>query len=944
MSSDPIQSALNGHDSCISPATNLQPDSEEYRKVEAMMQRVMQFMCDEFRNMNDRMSELKTEVAAMNEGKTMLALGSINERLSHFNDINARFNETGMLDQANIKALDIFDGRLLNIEEEIKFLKHSIQGTTDESNDSIKSYLGKIEERLIKLEGNLHRLEDRMFANLDGAIDDETGFITVVMDPVDFQKLNAMNPTEIAQRLRERGSGWKIESLKLRPPKTADQQSQVLINFLTRDSEQYMRQHISEMSELFGLEHGVFCLSPVYTMHVEHLVPHLGKNGMEHKDLEEALLKTLGVKDLKAKVTYDRMLLKTTSFDLVNRLCLTGVTIMGHYYQIIPFCIQGTPLFCYRCWKTGHFKEDCTASVMLCGRCSGAHDTRGCKASPRCCNCKGPHTTWSPECKTVMSMEEHRNSAWYRQLAPHWAKNLDKTGKPILPTVTKTKAQKASPAGSSPATSAEQGGASSSKAAEKRPVGRPKALPAKEPGQQTLGQFLKTPGNGSSPAPPNEPSSAPDADMTGTDTASPQPIQGTGSANSATPSSTADVTRPSGSDVDSSLEAMEIDIDTTCLSMSSENQSSGSDGDNSAANIDIDTASTADNEPVKGQTLQAEGSEVTGTSEAEGDPKAGKERNNNKSNKKNNNNRKKNNSKNNNKNKNNNNNKDNKNNKNNKNNNKNNNNNTSATNQKKTQTSNVPSSTPSSGSGSSQSQVSDKPRGASKRKRNYGFFKGYNAWKKAQKQAADATNDPPAPLSSAPDITPSNTPPDSDITSVPTPSAQTTSTPVALPPISTLSTPSSSALSSSTPPAASTLSTSIPPVANTPHTSIPSTTITQPATVPSTSSVPSVPIVTASNSLSSPPAVVDTAQVLDVNFNNISQPMPFPGNHDGPLGPPLPEMTPQAIPIPGKREGPLAQPPPEKRRKQSSSIDNEDGATDALKEVEMEEHASESQL
>ncbi|KAG5770743.1 hypothetical protein H9Q72_002532 [Fusarium xylarioides] len=334
MSSDPIQSALNGGSSCISPATNLQLDSEEYRKVEAMMQRMMEFMCDQFRIMNDRISELKVEVGEIGAGKTMSALESINERLSHFNDINARFNETGMLDHGNIKALDVFDGRLLNIQEDIKFLKHSIQGTTDESDDSIKCYIGKIEERLINLEGNLHRLEDRMFANLDGAIDDETGFITLVMDPVDFQKLNGMNPTEIAQKLREKGSGWKIESVKLRPPKTADQQSQVLINFLTRESEQYMRQHISEMSELFGLEHGVFCLSPVYTMHVEHLVPHLAKNRMEHKDLEEALLKALGVKDLKAKVTYDRMLLKTTSFDVVSRLCLTGVNIFGHYYEV----------------------------------------------------------------------------------------------------------------------------------------------------------------------------------------------------------------------------------------------------------------------------------------------------------------------------------------------------------------------------------------------------------------------------------------------------------------------------------------------------------------------------------------------------------------------------------------------------------------------------------
>ncbi|KAF5536478.1 hypothetical protein FMEXI_10336 [Fusarium mexicanum] len=858
MSSDHFHSALNGGDNCISPTTNLQSGSVEYMKVEAMMRRIMDSISGQFHSMNDRISELKAEVGEISAGKTMSSLASINERLSYFNDVNARFNETDMLDHGNIKAFDVFNGRLLNIEEEIKLLKHSIQGTAEESDESIKCYLSKIDERIVNLEGNLHRLEDRMFANLDGAIDDETGFITLVVDPVDFQKLDAMNPTEIAQKLREKGSGWKIENIKLKPPKTADQKPQVLINFLTRDSEKHMRDHISEMSELFGLEHGVFCLSPVYTLHVEHLVPHLGKkNNMGDKELEEALLKALGIKDLKAKVTYERMLLKTQSFDVVSRLCMTGVKLLDHYYEIV-------------CWKTGHFKEDCTVSVMVCGRCSGTHDTRGCKAASRCCNCKGPHTTWSPECDNVLAKVEHRNSAWYRRLSPHWAKHLPKAGKPTVPTVTKSKAGKAKAADSSPTTSGEQSGPSS-QAAEKRAVGRPKTLPVKESGQQTLGQFLKTAGNGQSPTLVKEPSASTDADMTGTDTASLEPIQGTGVANSGTLSSTADVTRSSVSDVDGSPAAMEIDTDTKSLPTPIESQSSGSDGDSLVASMDIDTASTTDNEPVEGQ-----------ITETEGDAKVGKARGNNKNNNKNKKNKNKNNNHNNNKNNKNNNNNDNNKSKNNKNNNKsnnkNNNNNNSATNEKKTQTSKAHTSTPSSGSGSSQSQVSDKPSGANGKKK--GTFKEFLAWKKAQGKAAHATNDPPAPLSNAPDIAPSNTPPDSPVIPVPTLSAQTTSTPAPLPPIPTLSTSSSS-----TPPA------TIPPNASTLY-----------AIVSSTSSVPSVPIFTTLHTLSSP----------------------------APLS------------LPSKRGGPLGLPPPEKRRKALGSIENGDGATDAFMGVAMEEHVSES--
>ncbi|CVK98611.1 uncharacterized protein FMAN_08551 [Fusarium mangiferae] len=856
MSSDLVQSAVSGGESYISPTTNLQPDSPEYEKVEAMMGRIMDFMCQQFRNMNDRLSELKIEVGEISGSKTMLALDRINERLSHFDDINARFNEAGMLDHGKIRALDVFNGRLFSIEEDIKCLKHAIQGAADDSDDSIKRYLGKVDDRLSNLESNLHRLEDRMFANLDGAIDDETGFITVVMDALDFQKLDAMNPTEIAQKLREKGSGWKIESIKLKAPKTADQQHQVIINFLTRESEAYMRQHISEMSELFGLEHGVYCLSPVYTMHVEHLVPHLSKGGMGHKELEEALLKALDVKGIKAKVTYERMLLKTQDFDLVSRLCFTGVTLLGHYYEIVPFCVQGTPLFCYRCWKTGHFKDDCTVSVMLCGRCSGAHDTRGCKAASRCCNCNGPHVTWSLECTISLSREEHRASAWYRQLVPHWAKHLPKTGKPILPTVTKTKPAKAkaNPAESSPTKSGEQSGASSSKAAEKRPVGRPKALPSKEPGQQTLGHFLKTGVIGSSPAASTEPSSSPDADMTGTDTVPLPPSEGTGVQSPDTQSSTADASSSSVSDVDNSLTAMEMDTDTNTTSSStpSASQSSGSDGDSGAADMDIDTVSTADNGPVEAETPGSEPSKPSSSTKAKSDPKGGKQGSNNSN---------KNSNKNGNKNS-----------KNSKNTNKNNNKdkNNSTAKQTTTQTS-----TPSLVPDPSQQETGNQPGGASENRKRFSW-KEFKALKKARKQAnkSASVNNTPAPVSDAPvtdvpatdaPVVSSTTPLDSGIISTPIPPAGATSAPATpLPAVSVpaVSVPDASVPATSAPPP-------LPPIptASTPSNSVPT------ASLPSTINGPSTPMFPTFSNLLPPPPVVGIAQPSGFNFEEISQPV-----------------------------------------------------------------------
>ncbi|KAF5634257.1 hypothetical protein F52700_5979 [Fusarium sp. NRRL 52700] len=911
MSSEPTQSALNAGESYMSPTMNLEPDSDKYRKIEAMMERMMAFMCEKFQIMNDRISELRTEVGEISAGKTMSALQGITERLRHFDAVNVPFNEIGMLDHGNINALDLFNRCLVSIEEELKCLKHSIRGTAEECDDSIKSYLSNIDERIVNLDGNLHRLEDRMFANLDGAIDDETGFITLVMDPVDFQKLEAFNPTEIAEKLRQKGSGWKIESLKLKPPKTADQKPQVLINFLTRASEKYMREHISEMSGLFGLEHGVFCLSPVYTLHVEHLAPHMGNknNNMGDKELEEAVLKALGVKDLKAKVTYDRMLLKTQSFDLVNRLCLTGLTIFGHYYQIVPFCVQGTPLFCHRCWKASHFKEECTTSVMLCGRCSGTHDTRGCKAAARCCNCNGPHTTWSPECNNVMSRNEHRNSAWYRRLSPHWAKHLDKTGKPTVPTVTKPKAGKAKAAESSPTTSGDQSGTSSQ--AEKRPVGRPKTLPVKEPRQQTLGQFLKTAGNGQAPTPATEPSSSADADMTGTDTAS-QDNEGTEVTNSSTPSSTADVPTSSASTIDSSPAAMEVDTETASTSTPSESQSSGSVGDSSAANMDIDTA---DNEPIESHTPEIQSPESMSDTQTKSNAKGSEEGsnknkdnnkkdNNNKNKNKNNNNNNNNNNKNKNKNNNNNKNKNNKNN-NNKNSNKNSNKSNGAV-ERKTQTTDEVSTTPSSGSDPSQPQVDDNGPILSNRKKRIQRWKQFRAWDKAQDQAqaqaAASTNDPPAPVSGASDIPPpSATPPvpppsttlNPTISSAPTPSAPATSVPATSVPATSVVAPLQPISPSKTPPASTS----------------------------STTSDPSAPIFTTINSLLPPPPAFGNTQPSDFNFEELAQ----------------------VKSISGKREGPLDVPPPEKRRKPSRSIENGDEAREAFNAVVLEENASGSQ-
>ena len=52
------------------------------------------------------------------------------------------------------------------------------------------------------------------------------------------------------------------------------------------------------------------------------------------------------------------------------------------------------PMRCFKCQKFGHGSMRCKSSKTICGRCTGEHDSKDCKLTPKCVNCSGNHPSF----------------------------------------------------------------------------------------------------------------------------------------------------------------------------------------------------------------------------------------------------------------------------------------------------------------------------------------------------------------------------------------------------------------------------------------------------------------------------------------------------------------------------------------------------------------------
>ena len=52
------------------------------------------------------------------------------------------------------------------------------------------------------------------------------------------------------------------------------------------------------------------------------------------------------------------------------------------------------PMRCFKCQKFGHGSMRCKSIKTICGRCTGEHDSKDCKLTPKCMNCSGDHPSY----------------------------------------------------------------------------------------------------------------------------------------------------------------------------------------------------------------------------------------------------------------------------------------------------------------------------------------------------------------------------------------------------------------------------------------------------------------------------------------------------------------------------------------------------------------------
>jgi hypothetical protein len=75
----------------------------------------------------------------------------------------------------------------------------------------------------------------------------------------------------------------------------------------------------------------------------------------------------------------------------------TELIVAGQILDVVPF--RGFARRCTKCQKLGHSKRFCKNDTHVCARCgTKGHGAEGCKATPRCVNCHGVHSSNDPKC------------------------------------------------------------------------------------------------------------------------------------------------------------------------------------------------------------------------------------------------------------------------------------------------------------------------------------------------------------------------------------------------------------------------------------------------------------------------------------------------------------------------------------------------------------------
>ncbi|EKJ68625.1 hypothetical protein FPSE_11201 [Fusarium pseudograminearum CS3096] len=360
--------------------------------------------------------------------------------------------------------------------------------------DTLSEISAKMEDFNIlyrKMEAALANLESQM--PIGETSKDVPDFLKIVLSDSDIENFssNGLSSVTMCQTLAQLpGPHWKrIESITyLDVNEHTRERPCLLIKVKTLESGKAIRSEFARLSAALEISHECFLLDFRYFVHVLGFTEH--PKIKEHGDPRYVIKKCpLPFKDLKAKVSHKMLLLSTTSVDIALLLCRSDITLNGIQFHCIPFPPEGIPLFCFRCWLTGHFFYYCKAPTPRCGKCSDNHFTKDCNSDIlRCPNCAEDHAAWDPRCTAPASRKEHTDSAVNRKNGPEWAVRLRDVSAPNAvvadaPHVTAT----APTSAPGPSSSTESSTESSSQVPKKR--GAPttiKKLEKREGGQRMI--------------------------------------------------------------------------------------------------------------------------------------------------------------------------------------------------------------------------------------------------------------------------------------------------------------------------------------------------------------------------------------------------------------------------------------------------------------------------
>ncbi|KAF4954998.1 hypothetical protein FSARC_11967, partial [Fusarium sarcochroum] len=361
-------------------------------------------------------------------------------------------------------------------------------------------------ETMNRLLQEMQELKQRVpdLPNQPGA--DDTAVIRYILrTQEDVDKISKMSSTDIREMLAPLGEAWGdiTEAKYLNPGanknrnnnninnndnsdnNNSKKQPCILFTIKTWESEKVIRKDAGEISRVLNLS--LHCY-PLARRYVVHIVDFIKQACMDHKfDMTQWIRRFLPAEvDITAKMSFDRLLLETQQHTTALFLCRKPLVLDNISYTAVPFCPQGTPLFCYNCQVPGHFKEACSVPNPRCGLCAAEHNTKDCPPGTplRCSNCQKKHKAWDHLCRDSRSRREHESASQYRRVHPYWAESLyTDTKKPL--------AQQASDAAAEGSQKRQKAGSTSTT---KAGAIEPGTKLKKGPGRPKMGQITKVPG------------------------------------------------------------------------------------------------------------------------------------------------------------------------------------------------------------------------------------------------------------------------------------------------------------------------------------------------------------------------------------------------------------------------------------------------------------------